>query len=190
MQVAANFRNDPQRKRAQVRAHFNKNPEKKRAQVRANFNKDRALKRMRVQMHYYKNRFQITSNKKAKYLANPYKKRLAATLYAKAKRLSKPLLKKRQNRAYYRKRYDKIRAARKSTYILRKPKKIEIFRYLSKLKLQLRVVETQVVYHFQNNYPFAQKLSSTALFNTACRCSYQTCKLCNRTKTRTSFTIL
>ena len=80
MQVAGNFRNDPQRKRA----HFNKNPEKKRAQVRANFNKDRALKRMRVQMHYYKNQFQITSNKKAKYLANPYKKRLAATLYAKA----------------------------------------------------------------------------------------------------------
>ena len=177
MQVAANFRNDPQRKRAQVRAHFNKNPEKKRAQVRANFNKDRALKRMRVQMHYYKNQFQITSNKKAKYLANPYKKRLAATLYAKAKRLSNPLLKKRQNRAYYRKRYDKIRAARKSRYILRKPKKIEIFRYLRKLKPQLRVVETQVVYHFQNNYPFAQKLSSTALFNTACR--YAATKLVN-----------
>ena len=61
-QVAANFRNDPQRKRAQVRAHFNK---------------DRALKRMRVQMHYYKNQFQITSNKKAKYSANPYKKKIS-----------------------------------------------------------------------------------------------------------------
>ena len=162
-QVRAHFNKDPENKRAQVKAHFQKNPEKKQAQVRANFNQDRALKRMRVQMHYYKNQFQITSNKKAKYLANPYKKRLAAALYAKAKRLCNPLLKKRQNRAYYRKRYDKIRAARKSRYILRKPKKIEIFRYLRKLKLQLRVVETQVVYHFQNNYPFAKKLSSTAL---------------------------
>ena len=169
---------------------------KKREQVRAHFNNNRPQKRLMVSTYYYKNQFQVTGSKRAKYLAdpykkrlsarlygrdkysvNPYKKRLAARLYATTKRLSNPLLKKLQNRVYYRKRCDKIRAARKSRYILRKPKKIEIYRYLRKVKLQLHAVETQLVYHFQNNYPFAQKLSSTALFNTACR--YAATKLVN-----------
>ena len=149
-------------KRAQVAANFKKNPEKKRAQVRAHFNKKR---------------FQITSSKRAKYLADPYKKRLAARLYGRAKRLCNPLLKKIQNRTYYRKKYYKIRAARKSRYILRKPKKVEVYRYLKKLKLQLRSVETQVAYHFKNNYHFAHNLSSIALFNSACR--YAATKLIN-----------
>ena len=66
-------------KRAQVAANFKKNPEKKRAQVRAHFNK---------------NQFQITSSKRAKYLADPYRKRLAARLYARAKYLANPLQEK------------------------------------------------------------------------------------------------
>ena len=136
------------KKRAQVATNFKKNPEKKRAQVRAHFNKKR---------------FQITTSKRAKYLADPYKKRLAARLYGRAKRLCNPLLKKMQNRTY-RKKYNKIRSARK-------PKKLEVYRYLKKLKLQLRSVETQVAYHFKNNYHFAHNLSSIALFNSACRCA-------------------
>ena len=56
-----------------------------------------------------------------------------------------------------------------SRYILRKTKKVEVYRYLRKLKLQLQSVETQAAYHFKNNNCFAHNLSSIALFNTACR---------------------
>ena len=60
---------------------------------------------------------------------------------------------------------------------MRKPKKVKVYRYLRKLKLQIWAVETQVAYHFKNNYHFAHNLSSIALFNTACR--YAATKLIN-----------